>query len=359
MRSYDTILVGLGLAGGCLAWAHQARGSELMMIDREEAVTASRIAAGLVTPVTGQRLVKTWRLDEFYPCARDFYRWIELETGAAFFHELPAVRLFVDDNERACYEKRQSSPSYAGMFAPMDRWPASMPASFGGVELVPAARLDVAQFLNVTREHLKSRQCYRVGELRLPQDVQFIHHGVELPAWGVRARHLIFCQGYAAHANPWFQGFAWNPAKGEILIVAIPGHEEPRIVHRGIWIAPTGTQNASGDRLYRVGATYDWNRLDQVPTPHGREELERRLAISLTVPFHVVGHDAAIRPILKNLNPVIGCLPEHPAIGFMNGLGSKGSLMAPYFSQQLAGHLIEGTPLEPAVDFSIRRGQGG
>jgi flavin-dependent dehydrogenase len=62
MRAEERILiVGQGLAGTALAWRLWERGVPFVVVDRDEAVTCSKIAAGLVTPITGMRLNLNWR----------------------------------------------------------------------------------------------------------------------------------------------------------------------------------------------------------------------------------------------------------------------------------------------------------
>ena len=39
----------------------------VLVVDREEDITSSKVAAGLVTPITGKNLTKSWRVDEFLP----------------------------------------------------------------------------------------------------------------------------------------------------------------------------------------------------------------------------------------------------------------------------------------------------
>ena len=98
--SPEFAIVGAGLAGTTLAWALVRRGRTVVLYDSEPPVTSSRIAAGLMTPITGKRLAKSWRWDDLRPAAERFYRSVEAETGATFFHPRPIVRLFTDDKER-------------------------------------------------------------------------------------------------------------------------------------------------------------------------------------------------------------------------------------------------------------------
>jgi len=76
-RQQRTLIVGQGLAGSLLAWQLVRRGQRVVVVDCEQETSSSKVAGGIVTPITGMRMVKTWRLDEFYPVAREFYRWPE------------------------------------------------------------------------------------------------------------------------------------------------------------------------------------------------------------------------------------------------------------------------------------------
>jgi len=55
--------------------------------------------------------------------------------------------------------------------------------------------------------------------------------------------------------------------------------------------------------------------------------------------MEVIGHEAGIRPIVRNSMPVVGFHPEMKEVGFFNGLGSKGSLMAPAVAEHFASYL--------------------
>ena len=121
----------------------------------------------------------------------------------------------------------------------------------------------------------------------------------------------------------------------------------PVCVHRGIWVAPT-----LEPQVCRVGSTYDWATLDQDPSARARDELEGQLNSFMRVPYAVIDHQAAVRPILAGLKPRIGLHPEHARLGYFNGLGSKGSLLAPWFAQCFSRFLMDGTPLPAACDIA-------
>ena len=330
-QSHEFVVVGQGLAGTALAWSLLRRGRTVRVVDRERG-GCSRLAAGLVTPVTGKRLAKSWRWDELYPAAVAFYRAVEADTGAAFFHERPALRLFANEAERDEFRRREGT-ILRGLVRTEphinDEWFA---APLGGFTMPHAARLDVPRYLDASREHFRARGAYLAAEVD-PRD-SFDAHAV------------IFCRGFAPDSDPWFGGIRFNAAKGEILTVRIPGLAEERVVHRGVWLAPLGNE------VFRVGSTYTWEPLDARPTPEGRAEIEAKLRAFLRLPFEVLDHRAAVRPVIDAGFPVLGRHPERPQFAYFNGLGSKGSLIAPFFADQLAAHLCGEGEIEDAVNVA-------
>ena len=74
-------IVGGGLAGCMMAWALSARGRQVRLFDRGEEVTSSKVAAGIINPVTGPKLTKAWRFEELWPAALRFYESIQQKTG--------------------------------------------------------------------------------------------------------------------------------------------------------------------------------------------------------------------------------------------------------------------------------------
>jgi glycine/D-amino acid oxidase-like deaminating enzyme len=340
----EFVVVGQGLAGTALAWALLRRGRRVLVLDREQG-GCSRLAAGLVTPATGKRLAKSWRWDELYPAAVAFYRTVEADTGTRFFHQRPAVRLFADDSERDEFYRREDNilrglvarefPLRAGWFA----------APLGGFEMPHAARLDVPRYLDVSRAHFGSCGSYQAAELD-PRELKLTASGVRVPGLAGEARVVIFCRGFDASADPRFGAVRFNAAKGEILTVRVPGLAEDRVVHRGVWLAPAGNE------VFRVGATYTRDQLDTQPTAEGRAEIESKLRAFLKLSFVVLDHQAAVRPVIDAGFPVLGRHPQHPQLAYFNGLGSKGSLLAPYFAEQLARHLCDGGELEKGLNVS-------
>lgn len=323
-------IVGQGLAGTALAWQLLRRGRTVLVVDSERADSSSRIAAGLITPVTGKRLAESWRWKELCPAAVAFYRAIEAETGARFFHQRPALRLFAGAAERDELRRRDAGV-LRGLVRVVEA-PECFDAPFGGFEMPDAARLDVPLYLDASRHYFRSRAAYLAATVG-PRDT-------------FDARTVVFCCGFAPGPDPLFGSIRFNAAKGEMLTVRVRGLREARVVHRGIWLGPLG------DDLFRVGATYTWDPLDSLPTPEGRAEIEAKLRAFLKPPFEVVGHSAAVRPVIDAGHPALGRHPLHTRFAYFNGLGSKGSLLAPFFANQLAAHLCDEGDIDEQVNVA-------
>lgn len=347
----DSLLIGQGLAGTVLAWHLVEAGESVRVIEADQPETASRIAAGLITPITGQRLVPSWRFAEFWPKAVAFYRRVEAQTGHPLFREVPMVRLFQSEAERERILRTSVAESPAAV-----RFPESLVDEVdfhnphGGFEMI-GGQLNVSAFLDASRRWLEEREAYHVGHLQLPEDLVIHAQGVQLPRWNIEAKRVIFCQGFAGRENPWFAGVPFDPAKGEILTLRVPGLRERRVIHCGIWLAPLG------EDLFRVGATYDRENWDHTPTVVGRDEIAARLQTVLKRPFEVVEHHAAVRPIVVGRHPVIGVHPQFPQLGYFNGLGSKGSLQAPFIAEQFAKFLQGDGEIEDMLNLQKRFGK--
>ncbi|MHC4875063.1 MAG: NAD(P)/FAD-dependent oxidoreductase [Planctomycetota bacterium] len=349
MREFDDIIVGQGLAGTTLAWRLIDRDRRVLVIDRADSGTSSRLAAGLMTPVTGQRLTVTWRHDDFWQRAIDFYRGIESRTNESFLHDNGAVRLFLNGKERETFARRQAEDElFASLVSGIDSLPAEVPPERDGFSMRTAARLDVPGFLDASRREFSALADFAEADLDVSQDIVSDERAVQIPRLNVAAKQIVFCQGIAAAANPWFRGVEFDATRGELLTLHIPELDEQRTIHCGVWLA------ALGSRQFRVGATSRWDRLDEGPTVEGRDWLCSRLHTFLNAEYDVVGHDSGVRPIVKGRHPLIGRHPTRPRLAYFNGLGSKGSLQAPLMSELLARHLVDDTPIDATVDLNQR-----
>lgn len=327
-RQTDILIIGQGVAGSALAWQLAWRGIRVVVIDREEAVTASKIAAGLMTPITGRRLTRESDYDRYFQSAAEFYRRIECETGSQFFSEPQTIRLFRDMHERELFQRHRGPRDQL-----IDEQGRDSEIESIGFRMLPAGRLNVPEFLAVTRRWLQQTNAWHSADLNTKSDLDFSPTAVRIPSMGLTADLVVLCCGYETRPCSWFPGIPDSPVRGDILTVRIRGLKEQRVVHCGVWLVPLGNE------LFQVGSTYDWDHLNQIPAVAGRDEILLKLSQFIPHPVDVLDHRAAVRPAMQNQQPVAGIHPVHPRIAVLNGLGAKGSLRAPLIADELCDQL--------------------
>lgn len=312
-----------------------------MIVDPNERQTCSRIAAGLVTPITGKRVKPSWRVGELLPVALEHYRKVERFAGAEFYHELPLVRLFRDPREVQWWRGREGE-------AGLDRWvdpdapmvnAAQFHSEFGGFVQRGSGWLDTAAYLEASRAFFETQGAWRQGVVR-EEAIEPLDNCVRCA--GEDFSRVVFCRGADERAGSRF--FSWlkfDCARGVIASLKA-GLQENRMINRGCWLLPRG------DGHWRAGSTYEFDLNTSMEA--SLADLRGKLSLLLRVPFEISGAQAGIRPIIQHRQLVLGPHPAHPRVCAFNGLGSKGVLRAPFFARMLAEHLLDDKPPAPDVD---------
>mgnify|MGYP002628068468 FL=1 len=288
-------VIGFGLAGACVALQLQRAGHRVRVVD-DGGEGSSRVAAGLVNPVAGKNFEPSWEVKEAWEIALPFYEGL----GSGLFHALPVLRLWRDEKDREKFERKWEQ---------LTPWIQKVDEE--GVTWKGGGWLDCPGFLDVARE-------------------EFLSSGGEWETMPQGGRQ-IWCAGASGLIRGDFNNVVHRSAKGEILTVRIPGWGEKQILNRNGWVIPIGND------LYRVGATYEWDRLASGPTEEGRAKVEALLRSFTDRAYEVVDHVAGIRPIIERSKPVVRF---QEGKGWMvNGLGSKGVIYAPRVGLEMVARL--------------------
>ncbi len=347
----DLLIAGQGLAGTLLAWEAHWEGLRVVIVDPDEKDTASKVAAGIINPITGHRLTKSWRFDELHPAAIDFYRRSGKDLGRFFYHERTILRCLDDAESIGLWEKKSQREEYHQLFS-YDREsvrPAD-PDSFLPCASRFATRrcgnLDVPGFLAASREFF-ALQHRVVTEL---VDLTAFHSDSSsarcIRYRGISARHAVFCLGENGACSRFFRKLPLKRAKGEVLEIEIPDSTENRIVsRRGKWVLP------AGNGRFLAGSTYSWDPENRLPSEAGKNAILAGLRSTLREDPAILRHRSGIRPIVRGSRPVLGQHPDTPGVAIFNGLGSKGVLNGPHFARTLIRNLIADAPIEPDVDI--------
>jgi hypothetical protein len=323
----DALVIGGGLAGSLLTWRLLTEGYQALLVDAPPAgphPPAWAVAAGLAAPVSGQRATL---LPEAAAClqeAQALYRAIEADLGAGFWRPLPLLRCFSAEAEALRWRRRCDEAAFQPYLREVD------PA---GLSEAGALRPLAAAFEVLGGGHLNINALVPALHARL--DALGALQRAKVEAWeietstasvrwrGLEARQAVFCEGLGALGNTLFPAPAFQPTRGELLELSIPGLGAQRVLYGRHFLIPLGQ-----DR-YLCGATYDRQDLVSGASVAGRQDLEAGLAELLSVPFEVTGTRCGLRPNVRGHAPLWQRHPLEPRLWRLNGLGSKGAWSAP------------------------------
>lgn len=319
------LIVGQGIAGSALGWACEEAGIDFEIADPGHLASASWVGAGILNPVTGRRFAATWRFDPWIPQALACYRAMEQSLGAELIRPMRVYRRFRDPAEKAALAHRlQQGGDSVRHIGRVDA---------EGVWIEDAWQVDTAAVIAGLRRHWLSTR-------RLQE------RSVE-PTAEVRQRDVVvLCTG--ADAATVFAFVPWERAAGEIISGATEDIDPGVILNRGHWALPLAANRV------RVGATYALCEGPVGPTLEAQVELVASANELLGGrPFVLTSQEAGVRLGVKDRRPCIGRHPEHPGLGLLSGLGSKGALWAPSLARQWVNHLTEAVPF--GADVDVRR----
>jgi len=343
----DTLIIGQGICGTFLSWELEQAGVPFLVIDEVRPFTASRVAAGLINPVTGRRIVKTWMIDELLPIALEAYRQMGATLGVSLVRPSKLLDFFPTVQMRLAFlERYGEDPQYLSLPEDEHDQDALFRYELGYGTIAPCYLVDIATVLEGSRKKMLAsgllmEERFERGALVMEGSGKTIRYK------DIRANRIIFCDGIESCDSPWFSRLPFAPNKGEALIVEIPELVGSDVFKKGISLA------SWKENLYWAGSSYEWSFTNDSPTEAFRQRTEAILRDWLKVPFKVVDHFASVRPATLERRPFIGFHPLHPAIGIFNGMGTKGCSLAPYFAHQLALHITQGSPVQADVD--VRR----
>ncbi|HVZ25734.1 MAG TPA: FAD-binding oxidoreductase [Sediminibacterium sp.] len=340
----DYIIVGQGVCGTFLSYYLQRAGCRVLVIDQYQAFSASRIASGVINPITGRRLVKTWEIDTIMPFSVQAYQDIGKALGSILIRQCNTIGFHTTPQMQLAFEERiRESGDFLLRPADQDYWRKFFRYPFGVGEINPTWLVDLSGLLTAWRESLRENQSLLADVFEI-KECQCSPAGVVYR--DITADKIIFCDGVAGMSHPYFSLLPYARNKGQALIAAIPGLPQTNIFKQAITIVPWR------DHLFWIGASFEWEYTHTTPDQTFRENTIRQLDNWLQLPYEILDHLASERPANLERRPFVGIHPHLPAVGILNGMGTKGCSLGPYFASQLADHLLKGTAIHPQADVS-------
>lgn len=342
--SIDFLLIGQGISGTWLSYYLQKAGYSIMVIDQEKENSASKVAAGMINPVTGRRIVKTWKIDDILPFARQAYETIEQELSIKAIEEKTVIDFFPTVQMKLAFEKAISeSDQYLSLPKEENNFLQYFHYELGYGRISPCYLVFLQNLLPAWRKKLESAgsirdQYFDIKELKIDNDS--VQYG------DIEAKHIILCDGVAGTNNPWFKLLPFAPNKGEILWIEAPDLPTNSIFKKGITLSPWE------NNIFWAGPSFEWDYKDEAISNVFYEKTMATLKHWVKVPFKVVDHRASIRPANLERRPFVGFHPQHKQVGIFNGMGAKGCSLAPYFAKQFVDSLDRKAGIDPEVDIN-------
>lgn len=337
----DCIVVGFGLAGACVAKRLEENGKSFRVFS-DASQCASRVAGGVLNPVALKRFKMVWQAESFFPEAMSFYTDLEKEFDFSFFHQKAIHRLFTSPEEQNNWfqaaDKPRLSPFLNTHLVPVH---AAVQASYGFGEVNHTWMLDIKNMLSIFQQKLRDSGDFN--------QEKFEHAALTFSEGticykGLKAKKIVFCEGFGVVENPFFNHLPLQGNKGEYVYVKAENLQLDEIVKSSVFIIP------QGNHIYKVGATYARDFSNQKPSLEAKNELLQKLKKTISCPFTVVDQEAGVRPTVRDRKPLVGRHPEHKNMFVCNGFGSRGILMAPRLSKQLLDFMESNIPLPKEID---------
>ena len=335
---YDIIIVGQGICGTVLSSTLMEQHQKVLVIDDGNKKAASKIASGVINPVTGRRIVKTWQIDTVMPAAVRMYQALEKKLGTSIVKQCNIINFHASEQMQKAFEDRiAEDPTYLSTQPLPNTIAAAFEAPFGHTVIDPCWLVNLENLLHYWRQNLIEKKAF-------VEDV-FDFKKLESKADHIvydkyTANKIIFCEGAKGQENPFFKQLPFAPNKGEALLVKINGLDNRYIYKKAVSIVPWK------DSIFWVGSNYEWDNYNDDPSPSFKEKTITALNEWLTIPYEVIDHIAGIRPANTQRRPFIGMHPVFKNIGIFNGMGTKGCSLAPYFAEQMTEHILHQTPID-------------
>lgn len=340
MKEVDYLIVGQGIAGTVLAFQLMLAEKSFCIVDKGHEFSSSHVAAGVINPLVLKRMTVSWRAEEFLQKCHSFYPKIDQHLGITSFHPLPLNKLIKSKDEELYWQKRYKNIGLEG-FVDYDLKDANNPfytENFKLGTVKKTAWLDLKGLLDEYRGVLK-----RNGNL-IEEEFEYLE--LECRKYKeIVFDKIIFCEGSGCTENPFFNHLPFSFNKGDLLTIKAPDLDIKEIYKKKVFVVPLG------DSLFRVGATYERDYLSSYDPKLKRQELIDDFKQLFSCAFEIVDQESGLRPSVKDRRPLIGKHPVMTNFYILNGLGSRGCLMAPLLVEEFIDFVEKGIGLDREVNI--------
>ncbi len=339
----DCLIIGQGICGTWLSHYLEKSGYSFLVIDEAKENSASKAAAGIINPVTGRRIVKTWMIDDILPFIMASYSQLGSELSIKTIEQKNIIDFFPTPQMKLSFtERSEKDPAYLKTPQNENSFRPYFNYDFGYGEIQPCYLINLPGILPSYRKKLLQENKILEEKFELSD---LIITSTSIYYKSIECKQVIYCDGIASFQNPYFKNLPFAPNKGEVLWIEAPDLPYSHIFKKGLNLVPWGKD------IFWVGSSYEWEFENDEPSIAFRERTSSLLQHWLKFPFKVIDHKASVRPATLERRPFVGFHPLHQNIGILNGMGTKGCSLAPYFAQQLVQCMLHQTPIHSEADI--------
>lgn len=341
---YDYLIIGAGICGTWLSYFLLNEKKSVLVIDDNERNSASRIASGLINPVTGRRVVTTWMADELLPFAWKEYNAFGKELNIQCIQQKNILAFPSAPDLLQAFEKRKQQGNSYIYASPLTKEDLSVYFNFpfDVMQIAPCYLVDVHTLTEAWRNHLKNDNALlneKFSEKELILNEGFVQYK------NITAKKIIYCNGINSSVSKFWKQLPFVPNKGQALIAKIDSLSGEYIYKFG-HLSLIPWQN----NLWWIGSSNELNFVDEKPSDHFYQSTVASLKKILKTDFKIEEHLSSIRPAAVERRPFAGVHPIYNQVAILNGMGSKGCSLAPWFAKELTDHLINNKTINALAD---------
>lgn len=339
----DYIVVGIGLAGIGFCEQLKANNKTFVVFD-DASQQSSVVAGGLYNPVVLKRFTPVWKSKTQLQMALPMYANLEQALNVKLDYKIPVYRKFTSLEEQNNWFTASDKPKLTEYLSAkiVKNKNNYINAPFGFGEVLQTGRIDIKTLIDAYKKQLLKNNSFFEDAFNYDA-IEILEDGMAYKT--IKAKHIVFAEGFGINKNPFFNTLPLVPTKGELLVIEAPSLKIDFVLKAGVFLIPLEND------LYIVGATYEWDDTTNKTTNKAKDELLTKLKKLITCPFKVINQVAGIRPTVKDRRPLVGRHSEHKNMYVLNGLGTRGVMIGPYVANQLYNFIENDEPLEHEVDI--------
>ncbi|HFQ61426.1 MAG TPA: FAD-dependent oxidoreductase [Epsilonproteobacteria bacterium] len=360
-KTYDTIIIGAGIAGATAAYTLTQQNQKVLVLDKNGIASGGSGAAGaFVSPKIGKGSALQTLTNEAFSFAKAFY----LSTCPEYFHQTGVIRIPKDEADAGKFtEYEKFNDTKYENYTKEKLHSLGIEVDFDSFYFPDAGDCDAP---HVCEYLLKDIEVMILDIVELIQEENIwsiVGRGDLSPT--IKAKNIILATGFESNlADLRYMGIrgTWG-TRGDFsskLALNVSMHQSMSV-------------GANIDGIIKLGATHEKEVKDVVPCSDAQALSLKEKASGLinTSDLELVETYCGMRAGSKDYFPLVGkvidvpyMLETYPAIVrgakpaleyidnlyIFNGLGGRGFVFAPLMAKLLAEYMLEGTEIDKRVN---------